>query len=327
MARARVTASFTQSRIGASLVWQARKMSPSETGLLQNDVAGRVDETDRAGGRDLEGLVVGAVLLGLLGHEADVRDRAHGGRVEGAVGAAVVDDDLVDAGVRAVGQHREGVGLLAVRAPHVAGGADHGRHRGVDDDVGRDVQVGDALVGVDHGEGRALRQLGVEGRLDLVAEAVRHGLQALEDGAEAVVGAEAGGGEHLAVLGERLREEGAHATWPKTIGSETFIIVALRCTEKSTSSALARATWAARNSRRAATRMTEASTTSPASTGTDSRRTVVVPSAATSSMRRVPSSATTADFSVERKSFSPMVATFVFDSEVQAPMRCGWVLA
>ena len=71
----------------------------------------------------------------------------------------------------------------------------------------------------------------------------------------------------------------ARTTWPKMIGSETFIIVALRCTENSTPSALARAIWAARNSRSAATRMTEASTTSPASTGTDSRSTVVLPSA------------------------------------------------
>ena len=62
----------------------------------------------------------------------------------------------------------------------------------------------------------------------------------------------------------------ARTTWPKMIGSETFIIVALRCTENSTSSALARAIWAARNSRSAATCITVASTTSPASTGTDS---------------------------------------------------------
>ena len=31
VARARVTASFTQSRIGASLAWQARQMSPAST--------------------------------------------------------------------------------------------------------------------------------------------------------------------------------------------------------------------------------------------------------------------------------------------------------
>ncbi len=119
----------------------------------------------------------------------------------------------------------------------------------------------------------------------------------------------------------------ARTTWPKMIGSETFIMVALRCTENSTPSALARATWAARNSFRAAARITEASTTSPASTGTFSRRTVVVPSSPSSSMRRAPSAAITVDFSVLAKSFSPMVATLVLESAVQAPMRCGWVLA
>lgn len=119
----------------------------------------------------------------------------------------------------------------------------------------------------------------------------------------------------------------ARTTWPKMIGSETFIMVALRWTENSTPSALARSTWAVRNSRRAATRITEASTTSPASTGTRSRSTVALPSSATSSMRSAPSAAITADFSVERKSFWPMVATLVSESADQAPMRCGWVLA
>ena len=114
--------------------------------------AGVVDQLDGAGGLDLEGLVVAAVFLGGLGHQADVRDGAHGGRVEGAVGAAVVDDHLVDAGVAAVREDGERVGFLAVAAPHVAGAADHGRHGGVHDHVGGDVQVGDALVGIDHGQ-------------------------------------------------------------------------------------------------------------------------------------------------------------------------------
>ncbi len=116
-------------------------------------------------------------------------------------------------------------------------------------------------------------------------------------------------------------------TWPNRIGSETFIMVALRCTENSTPSALARATCAARNSFSAATRITEASTTSPASTGTLSRSTVTAPSSPTSSMRSAPSRAMTADFSVEAKSLTPMVATLVLESADQAPIRCGWVLA
>ena len=68
----------------------------------------------------------------------------------------------------------------------------------------------------------------------------------------------------------------ARTTWPKMIGSEIFIMVALRCTENSTPSALARSIWVARNCCSAATRMTEASTTSPAKTGTAERRTVIV---------------------------------------------------
>ena len=57
--------------------------------------------------------------------------------------------------------------------------------------------------------------------------------------------------------------------------------------------------------------MTVASTISPASTGTDSRSTVVVPSAATSSMRRTSSAAMTTERSLERKSSAVMWATLV----------------
>ena len=85
VARARVTASLTQSRIGTSLVWQARQMSPALTSCSSSDVAVLVDDADGAGGGDLEGLVVAAVLLGRLRHQPDVGHRAHRGRVEGAV--------------------------------------------------------------------------------------------------------------------------------------------------------------------------------------------------------------------------------------------------
>lgn len=52
-----------------------------------------------------------------------------------------------------------------------------------------------------------------------------------------------------------------------------------------------------------------------------------MPSSATCSILSVPASEITTDFSVERKSLRPMVATFVLDSADQAPMRCGWALA
>ena len=119
----------------------------------------------------------------------------------------------------------------------------------------------------------------------------------------------------------------ARTTWPKMIGSETFIIVAFRCTLNSTPSALARAIWAVRNSRSAATSSRVASTTSPASTGTDSRSTVTAPSAPTSSIRSVSSFSRTTDFSLPRKSPDSMWATLVFDSGDQAPIECGCLRA
>src|ERR1700710_111131 len=71
VARARVTASFTQSRTGTSLVWHIRQMSPPEEEVPAPAAPRRVGDPHRAGGRDLEGLVVRAVLLGGLRHQPD----------------------------------------------------------------------------------------------------------------------------------------------------------------------------------------------------------------------------------------------------------------
>ncbi len=119
----------------------------------------------------------------------------------------------------------------------------------------------------------------------------------------------------------------ACTTWPKMIGSETFIIVALRWTENSTSSALARAICSARKRRSAATFMKVPSTTSPVSTFISGLRTVTLPSAATCSMRSVSSASRTTDCSLARKSSLPIVATLVLEAGDHAPMRCGWALA
>ena len=174
----------------------------------QQDLAGPVDDGDGAVGGDLERLVVRAVLLRRLRHQADVGDGSDRRRVERAVLLHVVDDGRVDPGVGGVGDDREGVVLGAVRAPQLAAVADQGRHGGVHDDVARHVQVGDPLVGVDVGQPRARGQRGLECGLDL--RAVRQRLQPGQDRAEAVVGREAGGGEVVAVLVEDLREVRLH---------------------------------------------------------------------------------------------------------------------
>ena len=111
------------------------------------------------------------------------------------------------------------------------------------------------------------------------------------------------------------------------IGSETFIIVALRCTENRTPFALASATWAARKSSSATLLMKVPSTISPASTGRDALRTVTSPSSATCSMRSVPASARVTDVSLWKKSPVAIVATWVADSGDHAPMECGCLRA
>ena len=56
-----------------------------------------------------------------------------------------------------VGDDGDRVVLAAILAPELAAVADERGHGGIHDHVARDVQVGDAAVGVDHGErGRGL---------------------------------------------------------------------------------------------------------------------------------------------------------------------------
>ena len=153
---------------------------------------------------------MGAVFLGGLGHEADVGDGAHGLRIERAVLAAEVDDGLIDAGVGGIRDDGEGVLEFPGGIPHLPGGADHGGHRGIDDHVGRDVKVGDALVGVDHGErGAVFVSLG-NVRLDLRFLVGGEGLDFCDEIAEAVVVVDAEGGERLAVFRDEIAEENFH---------------------------------------------------------------------------------------------------------------------
>src|SRR5690606_37123857 len=71
------------------------------------------------------------------------------------------------------------------------------------------------------------------------------------------------------------------------IGSETFIMVAFRCSENSTSCARASSTCAATKAASALRLMVEASTISPALTATFSFSTTVLPSACASSIFRL----------------------------------------
>jgi hypothetical protein len=72
-----------------------RKISPVSTGRSKQHFAVVGDDANRSARGHFEGLVVRAVFLGLLRHQADVRDRAHGLGVERAVRLTVIDDRLI----------------------------------------------------------------------------------------------------------------------------------------------------------------------------------------------------------------------------------------
>ncbi len=83
----------------------------------------------------------------------------------------------------------------------------------------------------------------------------------------------------------RTSSKNTETTWPKMMGSEIFIIVALTCSENSRPCFLATSICSAKNLRKALALMADASITSPACSGVLSFSTVTLPSLATCSMR------------------------------------------
>jgi len=129
--------------------------------VFEDDGAGSgVGHAHFAGRRNLEGLVVRSVLFGLLRHEPDVGVVAHRGPVELAVLPAVFQNDAVCAGVATIRNHAFDVFQFVVFVPHLASVADDIGHGGVDDHVGGNVQVGDAVVRVHHRQTRPGRVSG-----------------------------------------------------------------------------------------------------------------------------------------------------------------------
>jgi hypothetical protein len=122
-------------------------------------------------------------------------------------------------------------------------------------------------------------------------------------------------------------EKKVRTACPNKIGSDTFIMVALRCSENRMPSALAAASCSARKFWRAVLLMKVASTTSPAWMGRASSRTVVVPSPVTCSMRSSSAASKVVDCSLWRKSPVAMVATRVLESGDHAPIEWGWLRA
>ncbi len=91
-----------------------RQISPFSTVCSISVCPACIDHAHLAVGGDFKGLVVRAVLFGLLRHQTDVGDIAHRGDIKRAMLLAKADDLLVDAGIGAIRDHRHGVVQLAV---------------------------------------------------------------------------------------------------------------------------------------------------------------------------------------------------------------------
>eukprot|EP00038_Savillea_parva_P008522 m.177508 g.177508 ORF g.177508 m.177508 type:complete len:566 (+) comp14363_c0_seq1:88-1785(+) len=163
---------------------------------------------------NLKRLVVRAVLFSLLCHQPDVGDRTHGRGVKRAVLNVKVNRGLVQRRVRRVWNDRLGVFELTVLVPHLARVPDHGWHGCINDNVRRNVQVGDAAVRIHHGEFRSV----VKGRLNVfedefdgrfVVVGVRN---RVEHGRNAVVGVDANFVQGLRVFDKNVLEVRAYGS-------------------------------------------------------------------------------------------------------------------
>ena len=176
-------------------------------GVLDESLTGRIDNADGALRGDLEGLVVRAIFLGLLRHQADVRHRAHRAWIEGAVSLAELDYSLVDARVAAVGYDGEGIPKLAFSVPHLSRGTNHRGHGSVDDHIAGDVKVSDSFVGIHHCQGGPFAVGRLDVCLDLGPFIGRKALNLRDEVAEAVVEVHAQFTKGGTMLGDEVLEK------------------------------------------------------------------------------------------------------------------------
>ncbi len=194
---------------------------------------------DSAGGRDLEGLVVGAVLLGLLRHQADVGRRAHGRRVERAVLAcsASMTVSVVQRGVAGVRDDREGVVLLGAGGDS-SPGPTRGSCAGIEASTITSLGTCRLVIPLSESTMQEVWAGGERCRSTALLASPSGCDSRSSSSPRPSFGADVA---FSAVLLKSRRPRTRCTAWPKMMGSETFIMVALRCTEKSTPWALASA--------------------------------------------------------------------------------------
>ena len=95
---------------------------------------------------------MGSIFFRLFCHKSDIGDISHGGHIKGSVFFTEINGGLVYPCIVAVWDHCLRVLRVAIRSPHLSGCTNHGRHGGIDNYITGNMQVGDSLIGINHGK-------------------------------------------------------------------------------------------------------------------------------------------------------------------------------
>mmetsp|Transcript_56326 Transcript_56326/g.134417 ORF Transcript_56326/g.134417 Transcript_56326/m.134417 type:complete len:275 (-) Transcript_56326:1102-1926(-) len=105
---------------------------------------------------DHEGLVVGAILLSLRGHEPHVGSSTYLGRIQLAIGLAILDDNIIDARIATIRDDKLCIAQSVVLSPHLSSISHCRSHGCIHDHVRRHMKIRDASPGIHIGQRRPL---------------------------------------------------------------------------------------------------------------------------------------------------------------------------
>lgn len=110
----------------------------------------------------LEGLVVRSVLFGFLSHETNVRYITHSCDIELSVDLAVAEDGVVHLGVASVRDNNLSILEFVILVPHLSGVTDNIGNGSIDNNIRRNMEVGNSLSRVNHSNTRSSLVASVE---------------------------------------------------------------------------------------------------------------------------------------------------------------------
>merc|ERR1719186_757704 len=110
------------------------------------------DYNHSASTRHLKCLVMTAVLLSFLGHEPHIAGMSHSGPVKLTIFITILQTGLVHGGVAPVWDDTLDLLQLVIFVPHCPTISDNTGHRSINNDVTRNMQVGNPFAGVDHSQ-------------------------------------------------------------------------------------------------------------------------------------------------------------------------------